>query len=527
MKIRLWALAVAMSLCLTGLASCDKTQTNDPATQAAGQTAKKEAVAPQADGRSPDPVASSDASQIGSEKYLSSDDVTRLTQAYKAYLTSTDDELVALFNASPQQLQASLITVSQQLQELQDSIKQKEPWPTLTQLKEESELQSDSNGASILQSLNDIDMAAGKIQLKIVDPLKNSLPNDSDILAYSNDTIRSIQTSVGIVEADGKYDEGTAESIQRYVTAQNSAIAEALQRLTALADIEAGTMPPNDPNPSASITPPPVTPDSATPNYRNSRGNRGDIAWLAGFIGLVLGGGIGFAASYLLKQFRYRNEVERFARSKYDGKEYTEGNNPGINRAKLLKLEAERDKLKRQIKGLEKTMKGQADQLLSISETHVANEVADAEVERRVREILRAREIDHQDDQPASPPLSQSKADIYNESRSAFDQVDAVELSKQSQEELWVGKDVTPVFFSSKRGDYWIVTADKREYFVVLKDDAIINSNSLKTLDIIYRFLQQPNLQALQRSYQKLARVNRHSNGGWILAESGELDFHN
>ncbi|MEO0768358.1 MAG: hypothetical protein AAFY72_02830, partial [Cyanobacteria bacterium J06649_4] len=125
----------------------------------------------------------------------------------------------------------------------------------------------------------------------------------------------------------------------------------------------------------------------------------------------------------------------------------------------------------------------------------------------------------------STPPVAQSPAALYNQSPSAFDQKGKAALSRKSQEDLWVGKNVTPIFSPSPQGDYRIVTPDNKSFYIVLKDRALLNANSLKTLKIIYSFADQANLSSMKRRYETLAQVKPQGNE-WALVQSGRMSFY-
>lgn len=116
-------------------------------------------------------------------------------------------------------------------------------------------------------------------------------------------------------------------------------------------------------------------------------------------------------------------------------------------------------------------------------------------------------------------------ADNYNTNPNDFNKVATVALSQKSQEDLWAGKEVSPTFSPAPNGDYWVVTKDNRKFYLVVKRNAILNANNLKTLEIIYSYVKQPDIGTLKREYKNLARVEQHSGKDWMLTERGELLF--
>jgi hypothetical protein len=101
-----------------------------------------------------------------------------------------------------------------------------------------------------------------------------------------------------------------------------------------------------------------------------------------------------------------------------------------------------------------------------------------------------------------------------------------VKMSQKSQEEIWVGEGVAPVFSESNRGDYCIVSSDNQRYYIILKDKALINANNLKTLKILYDFVDQAKLSTLKRKYETPAEVRPLGGNEWELLRPGKLTFY-
>ncbi len=99
-------------------------------------------------------------------------------------------------------------------------------------------------------------------------------------------------------------------------------------------------------------------------------------------------------------------------------------------------------------------------------------------------------------------------------------------MTQKGQEDIWVGKNVAAIFSPSSQGDYWIVSPDNQRYYIILKDRAILNANNLKTLKILYEFVDQSKLSSLKRHYHIPAEVKPSGNSEWELVRPGKLSFY-
>ena len=123
----------------------------------------------------------------------------------------------------------------------------------------------------------------------------------------------------------------------------------------------------------------------------------------------------------------------------------------------------------------------------------------------------------------SSPQFGRTKQARPNPS--SFSRIATVKMTQKSREEIWVGKNVAAVFSPSSQGDYWIVSPDNQRYYIILKDKAILNANNLKTLKILYDFVDQPKLSTLRRQYNVTAEVKPLDGNKWELVCCGKLTF--
>ncbi len=107
-----------------------------------------------------------------------------------------------------------------------------------------------------------------------------------------------------------------------------------------------------------------------------------------------------------------------------------------------------------------------------------------------------------------------------------FTRVATVALSRESQEDLWSGRTVNPTFSLSSRGNYYVVTSDSHQFYLIVKNDALLDISNVTLLQTIYDFVYEPNIISLERQYKKLAKVGKSKDKCWVLTERGELLFY-
>ena len=183
------------------------------------------------------------------------------------------------------------------------------------------------------------------------------------------------------------------------------------------------------------------------------------------------------------------------------------------------KLEQQVTIISEQQMGLEKTVKVLEEKVIKIDPPPASN-TSDTNNHGQNLSPKEAQKIH----QPRTDSGSRTKQASQN--ISGFSQIATVRMTKNSQEEIWVGKNVAAVFSPSSQGDYWIVSPDNQRYYIILKDKAILNANNLKTLKILYDFVDQPKLSALKRHYDVLAEVKSSGSNEWELMSSGKLTFY-
>lgn len=126
----------------------------------------------------------------------------------------------------------------------------------------------------------------------------------------------------------------------------------------------------------------------------------------------------------------------------------------------------------------------------------------------------------------SASPSTLLDADEDNTNLDNFNKIDTVALSQKSQEDIWLGLDTLPTFLSVSQGDYWVITQDNRKFYLVVQENVILNASNLKTLKIIYSYIEQPDISTLEKTYKRLARVECQPDSKWILVERGEILFH-
>lgn len=508
MKYHAWASAMAISLCLTGIAGCGGGSNEQP-TAAEGNVQTVEV-------------------QVNGETDEIDINVEEIANAYRAYSDSIETDLIAPLR---------VIAKTEEVDRTEDLIASSGFAPAAVNSALDTFLTSLSSVITIeaqygedfkteakgtLDLLRTAEDAAEEIKETIVIPLlleEFDLPPAELFISSENRlsdderrrVIRTIQENIppvdGNLEEDrvtyadsigasfvGRYGGDSFEAIDSFVGNKNVLIEDSVNELA----MELSVLPPS----------------------AESRTGAGLFASVALLLGLANLSGMCFLF-YLLKRGKNVGEEENSAMdiiaSNQDDLKRESGN---LNKfsSKVERLQSDCDFLKRENDQLHHKVASIESKLNQLDVHNHQKSLGNVDQSFGTR-VAAPRDQSHVATQTIS------SAETYNQDSRSFTKVETVALSKASQEKLWVGKKVTPMFSQSSQGDYWVITQDSQTFYLVIKDDAPINENNLETLGIIYQFENRSNLSSLRRQYSKLAEIMPQGNE-WLLKQSGSLVFY-
>jgi len=539
-KYRVWASALAVSLCLVSTTGCSPSEkvsqedigTGDSSVQTV-QPESNETTDPESDRESVD--------------VLSEEEIEKISSAHNEYSTSISTNFISPLNDIKEKINNSeAITqvfieekgfnpsaVKQSLDELISSVD-----GPIGELKENA---LDGSDNEIVDALNSIKTAASSIRSNIVIPLVAEENN------YSEDNIISALGEGDPVNGDGpiiigqifnniataadpsqsetslspqKYGPAVYTEIEGFFNSQNNLI------LAGVNTISGSTMSPDS-----------LADRVLTLERRIEERGQNWLSVLALFLGIVNTVGLGFLI-YLL---RAKRDTERRTpklseqSAKKRSSSTTNGSFEDLSRI-VQQQENKIESLQRTCTALSQDMSQLAQKSDSASTQVHAPITEHRDPHRPISAPQTATDTFatfSRDRSQHTAPREQPKAfhpptsaTAYNQNPNLFRRIDTVALSQTSQEDLRAGKNVIPTFSPLSQGDYWIVTEDNKTFYLVVKDRAILNKNNLETLQIIYAFDNQPSLSSKKRRYKRLSEVTRQSGTDWTLRQRGDLVFY-
>jgi len=488
---RLLASALAVSLCLTGVVGCSQGENSDVPTSA--DTTEVDAT----EGEN-----TLDAAHAAYEKSVEENlRVPLAAIAAKEPKVERTAEFINTLDLDPKLVNDNLAALRTELEQYETKDKSAEA------------------------TLNEIDTAAKQIQSVILEPLisEGSAPGElfagapdsesgKNAIIVIQDELLELEVPAADWEFGGQYGSTTFGEIDKFIAEKNTTISTALASLDNQIVLDDGD-------------------EGMNPFL---------IAFsLFGITGLSAAGVLGY---YLNRKGFFdsrRSEtdfVQRQKRRKEAAQNHQNSGEVSLNGQRVQELEQELDDLYAEnakwandYKQLENSIRqkdAEIKRLNKLLDQTSTQDNAYGNASARAGSTTQSRQRNKQSPTAVRQNTTQLGADNYNQNPDAFTKVATVALSKKSQEDLWVGKNVTPVFSPLSQGDYWVVTTDNQKFYLVVKRNALLNANNLKTLKIIYNFADQANLSSLKRQYKSLAKVEKQAGKDWVLAQRGELLFY-
>ncbi|MEM8503675.1 MAG: hypothetical protein AAF716_11050 [Cyanobacteria bacterium P01_D01_bin.1] len=324
-------------------------------------------------------------------------------------------------------------------------------------------------------------------------------------ISEREEAIRQLQTALSdslegvTLDANGIYENNTSNAIRSFIETQNELIAEQVESIV-----------------------------SAVPSSSNTDSSSSSTSWLALtalLFGILNTLGIAWIFFLLQRRRKWQEQLARTLSSDSTRGQFTASNDTQIATAlrrleqQVARNEENQNRLFNNVQNIHKAVTDIASSTSTASQpvssySDYSSNYSDIPNYEKAQEPQASRST-------AKKRAKQSHQDISNLPRIA-----TVEMTRDSQEKIWVGKNVAAVFSVSSRGDYWIVSPDNQRFYIILKDKALLNANNLKTLKILYDFVDQSKLSSLQRRYDKPAEVKPLGGDEWELVRSGKLTFY-
>ena len=531
-KSKILLIALATSFCLVGTAACgsssDTSNPNDTpemtdSVNSAEGAPETEASASEA---SEPMILESEALKAELGKTNINAEIAEVKRTHETYLDSIQENLLKPLDIIASQsaeertrqfVDETGINVAQVNMDLQAlAVAVQNALAKVTQIKAERQEESPQL-SSLDQGLADLQKKAEEVKM-ILQPLTPAPPakpedifisasidsdNEALTVEQQKSAISILQSTIGLMVGDdyvGQYGQQTSDGVRNFVEGQNKITMEQVENI-----VSAISLPDN---PSETVVPWMIT-------------------WSAGaalLFAILNTLAIVWILALLQKQRKWLEQFEQAATGNNFGRTSSQSNDTRLATA-VRKLEQQVDEILAQQNAL--TASRQSSQITPTTASTPSFSASPTPRSPAHSASIYGQAPAYEDTQTSdsSQPSSAPRTNQGPQDISSLPRIATVKMTQKSQEEIWVGKNVAAVFSPSSQGDYWIVSPDNQRYYIILKDKAILNANNLKTLKILYDFVDQPKLSALKRHYDVPAEVKSSGSNEWELVSSGKLTF--